>query len=119
MKLNLILLLVAAVLTLNCTADEGYYPSNQITIRACAYQNGENLPVMCDDFTLTIDQMANDQPLNDQLKKCLFKGSVKEGKFTFFPDSGRYIISARRDTLVDVVELIYNNGSLSLTLILQ
>lgn len=119
-KAYIIILFVLLIFT---TCEKPNVSNNEIIITASNYKPGNKLPSPLQQYLLIIHYMDNPSSIyNDELHSYIYNDSVTNSKYKISDDDmnfGRYIITARKDSIEDIVEIIYKGGSVQLDLLLK
>lgn len=111
------------VLNSNCHKSI-YIPDNELSILFLYYPEKSQLPTPAENYFLKIEQMKNSTPGDDVFHKYIYCDSIRTNEpFKLNSTNGlsysRFIISAKKDTLSAVTELIYKGGTIQIDLFLK
>ena len=116
-------ILLPLVLLILISCEESNNTNNEIIITASNYKPGEKLPSPLQKYHLIVYYMDNPNSIyNDELHSYIYHDSITNNKYKLSDNDmnfGRYIITARKDSIEDIIEIIYKGGSVQVNLLLK
>ena len=117
------LFILLLIIGFSCS-ESVYVPDNELIINTMYFDANKPDPVLLDNYYLVINLMSSVVPSDFQCEYLpLFADTVFTNQIIFTSSDdlrfGRYIISAKKDSLNSALELIYKGGSVQLDLILK
>ena len=116
-------IIILFVLLGSISCEKSKETNNEIIITASNYKHGKKLPSPLQKYYLIVYYMDNPNSIyNDELHSYIYHDSITNNKYRLSDDDlnfGRYIITARKDSIEDIIEIIYKGGSVQIDLLLK
>lgn len=116
-------IIILFVLLASISCEKSKETNNEIIITASNYKPGKKLPSPLQKYYLIVYYMDNPNSIyNDELHSYIYHDSITNNKYKLSDDDlnfGRYIITARNDSIEDIIEIIYKGGSVQIDLLLK